>query len=146
MVIYKQNPYICDMKRLLLFTGFLIGILLFFSDKRAEDRRADGYAAQETVLEEKSQAADMQHRIVALGKDLQETQATAPRRAFQTNPSTFNLRTAQTVEKLLQAFRLRNEDVHYKTSENLSVCQTLHISTLFCRMASHVYALRKLVI
>lgn len=135
------------MKHILLVIGLLIGFFLFIPKEGLDgDRLVAGSLPAETVMKEKSSATDVQHCIQTLSDELKDSLCLTPRRTIQTTANAFNFRIHPTVEKLLQTFRLRNMDTTYRISANLSVCQTLRISTLFCRMGQHVYVLRKLII
>lgn len=135
------------MKNILLIIGLLIGLFLFAPDEGAYGDREDGLAsASEAVMKEKSSATDVQHHLEILSNELKDSNCLTPRRVLQTTSNASTFRIHHSVEKLLQAFRLRNTESLCRTTANLSVCQTSQISTLFCRMAQHVYVLRKLII
>lgn len=132
---------------MLFVIGLLIGLFLFVSSE-GSDGNPDGNVClpTETVMKAKSSATDIQHCIETLSNELKESLFLTPRRTIQTTGQAFNLRIYHTVEKLSHVFRLKGMDAHYRISAHLSDCQTIHISTLFCRMGKHVYILRKLII
>lgn len=135
------------MKQILIVIGWLIGLFLFIPKEGVDrDRTTTASLPTESVMKEKSPATDVQHCIQTLSNELKDSLCLTPRRTIQTTATAFNFRIHPTVEKLSQIFRLRNMDTTYRISANLSICQTLRISTLFCRMGQHVYALRKLII
>lgn len=135
------------MKNILLVIGLLIGLFLLAPDEGATGDQESGFAsASEAVMKEKSSATDVQHRLEILSNELKDSNCLTPRRVLQTTSNASVFRIHHSVEKLLQAFRLRNTESLCRTAANLSVCQTSQISTLFCRMGQHIYVLRKLII
>lgn len=135
------------MKNILLIIGLLIGLFLLSPDEGAYGNQEGlSASASEAVMKEKSSATDVQHHLEILSNELKDSNCLTPRRVLQTTSNASTFRIHHSVEKLLQAFRLRNTESLCRTAANLSVCQTNQISTLFCRMAQHVYVLRKLII
>ena len=110
------------MKNFLFILTLLFGILLF-SPQEENESNDIAVSKKEAVMKEKS-SADVQ---------------------YLTN-NTFHLRTLKIAEKVLQDIRLKEMNAQRKVLENVSECQTVNLSTLFCRMAQHVFALRKLII
>lgn len=134
------------MKHLLLLIGLLIGTLLFASEGETGGNGPATPDARETVMKEKNAATDIHYRIEALGNELKGTKGLAPRRVFQPTGQSFQIRFQQSFDKLLQALRQRTQGTIYKISEGVSLGQTIHLSTLFCRNGHHIFALRKLII
>lgn len=134
------------MKHLLLLIGLLIGTLLFASESATDGSGQTAPDARETVMKEKNPAADIHYHIQALGNELKDNSALAPRRVFQTTSHSFQARFQQSFDKLLQTLRQRGQGAIYKISQSVSLGQTVHLSTLFCREGHHVFALRKLII
>lgn len=134
------------MKRLLLFIGLLIGTLLFVSENETAGNDQATPQGQETVMKEKNPVSDIHYRIEALGNELKESNCLTPRRVFQPTSQSFQIRFQQSFDKLLQSLRQRSLGAIFKTSEDLSLGQSIHLSTLFCRAGHHVFALRKLII
>ena len=91
-------------------------------------------------------SADVQYYLTILSSDLKDSKGLTARRTVQTTNNTFQLRIQKSAEKELQYIRLKEINALRKVSENVSECQTINLSTLFCRMAQHVFALRKLII
>lgn len=135
------------MKSFLLLIGLLIGTLLFASENETDgSEQATPSAAQETVMKEKNPASDIRYRIETLGNELKESNCLAPRRVLQTGSATWQVRLPNSFTRLLESLRQRTLGACYKTSEEVSSGQTIHLSTLFCCKARHVFALRKLII
>ena len=134
------------MKNVLFIIGLLIGTLLFASENETDGSRTATAAAQETVMKEKNPASDIHYRIEALGNELKENNCLTPRRVLPTPINAFQVRLQNTFTKVLQALRLKTQDAGYKISEDVSLGQTIHLSTLFCCKGHHVFALRKLII
>lgn len=135
------------MKNILLIIGLWIGLFLLAPHEDANgDREGMTSSASEAVMKEKPSAADVQHHLEILSNELKDSNCLTPRRVLQTTSNASTFRIHHSVEKLLQAFRLRNTESLCRTAANLSVCQTNQISTLFCRMGQHIYVLRKLII
>ncbi|MCD8269028.1 MAG: hypothetical protein LUD46_11645 [Parabacteroides sp.] len=122
----------------------LLGCLLFSS---LEETNSDEFtvSGKEAVMKEKG-SADVQYYLTILSSDLKESKGLTARRTVQTTNNTFQLRIQKNAEKVLQDLRLKETNALRKVSENVSECQTINLSTLFCRMAQHVFALRKLII
>ena len=93
-----------------------------------------------------SSSADVQYYLNVLSTDLKESKGLNARRTVQLTNNTFHLRTLKIAEKALQDIRLKEMNVQRKVLENVSECQTINLSTLLCRTAQHVFALRKLII
>lgn len=134
------------MKNFLFVIGLLIGTLLFASENETDGSRTATAALQETVMKEKNPASDIHYRIEALGNELKENNCLTPRRVLPTTINAFQVRLQHTFTKVLQALRLKTHDAGYKVSEDVSLDQTIHLSTLFCCKGRHVFALRKLII
>ncbi|WP_455637471.1 hypothetical protein [Parabacteroides sp.] len=132
------------MKKILFILTLLLGCLFFSSQ---EEINSDEIVVpnKETVMKEKG-SADVQYYLTILSSDLKESKGLTARRTVQTTNNTFQLRIQKSAEKELQYIRLKEINALRKVSENVSECQTINLSTLFCRMAQHVFALRKLII
>lgn len=132
------------MKNFLFILTLLLGCLLFPSQ---EETNSDEFtvSGKEAVMKEKG-SADVQYYLTILSSDLKESKGLTTRRTVQTTNNTFQLRIQKSAEKELQDLRLKETNALRKVSENVSECQTINLSTLFCRMAQHVFALRKLII
>ena len=132
------------MKNFLFILTLLFGILLF-SPQEENESDTVAMSKKEAVMKEKS-SADVQYYLTVLSTDLKESKGLTARRTVQLTNNTFHLRTLKIAEKVLQDIRLKDMNAQRKVLENVSECQTIHLSTLFCRMAQHVFALRKLII
>ena len=132
------------MKNFLFILTLLFGILLF-SPQEENESNDIAVSKKEAVMKEKS-SADVQYYLTVLSTDLKESKGLTARRTVQLTNNTFHLRTLQIAEKVLQDIRLKEMNAQRKVLENVSECQTVNLSTLFCRMAQHVFALRKLII
>ena len=132
------------MKKILFILTLLLGCLFFSSQ---EEINSDEIVVpnKETVMKEKG-SADVQYYLTILSSDLKDSKGLTARRTVQTTNNTFQLRIQKSAEKELQYIRLKEINALRKVSENVSECQTINLSTLFCRMAQHVFALRKLII
>ena len=91
-------------------------------------------------------SADMQYFLTVLSTDLKGSNGLTARRTVQSTNNTLNLRTLKIAEKVLQDIRLKEMNTLRKISLDVSECQTINLSTLLCRMAQHVFVLRKLII
>lgn len=134
------------MKQFLIIIGILIGAVLFATNDPVGSKDACNAVLRETVMKEKNEATDIRHKIEAISNELKESQCLMPRRVVQTSSPTINLRLSNNGVRMLQLFRLKQEGESYRISKSLSICQTLHISSLLCRMGRHVVILRKLII
>ncbi|MDH6357012.1 hypothetical protein [Parabacteroides sp. PF5-9] len=99
----------------------------------------------EAVMKEKN-AADMQHRLETITKDLRNSSGLTPRRNFQTSSQTINVRFLKNTERIIQYIRLKNQNCLQKVSEYVSFNETTNHSALLTRMRYHVFALRKIII
>lgn len=88
----------------------------------------------------------MQYFLTVLSTDLKGSNGLTARRTVQSTNNTLNLRTLKIAEKVLQDIRLKEMNTLRKISLDVSECQTINLSTLLCRMAQHVFVLRKLII
>ena len=134
------------MKQFLIIIGIFIGTLLYSANEPVGNSSDIYTALKETVMKEKNDSSDIQHKIEAISNELKGSNCLMPRRLVQTSASGFNLRLFNNGEKALQLFRLKQEGDSYKISQNLSIHQTITISSLLFRMGHHVFALRKLII
>lgn len=133
------------MKNFLFIIGLLISAMLFVPEEETKSWDMVASATQETIMEE-NEDSEHQRNFVVLSKGLKSSNCLIPRRISQTSGHSFHLRVWKNMEKLLQDMRLRGENKLHKVIHHTSTDQTAHISTLLCRMAEHVYALRKLII
>lgn len=132
------------MKNILYLLTLLFGILLFAPQEEIEGSD-NVVSATEAVMQEKY-SADIQYYLAVLSTDLKDSKGLTARRTLQLTNNTFHLRSLKLAEKVLQDIRLKEMNAQRKVLENVSECQTINLSTLFCRMAQHVFALRKLII
>nr|WP_129735575.1 hypothetical protein [Parabacteroides goldsteinii] len=132
------------MKNILFILTLLFGILLFSPQEETESNDIV-MSNKEAVMKEKS-SADMQYFLTVLSTDLKGSNGLTARRTVQSTNNTFNLRIQKMAERVLQDMRLKEIDALRKVSQNVSECQTINLSTLLCRMAQHVFVLRKLII
>lgn len=132
------------MKNILFILTLLFGILLFSPQEEITSNDI-AVSKQEAVMKEKS-SADLQYYLMVLSTDLKESKGLTARRTVQSTNNTFHLRTLKIAEKVLQSIRLKSMNMQRKVLENVSEYQSINLSTLFCRMAQHVFALRKLII
>ncbi|WP_075556770.1 hypothetical protein [Parabacteroides timonensis] len=132
------------MKNILFILTLLFGILLFSPQEEIESNDIV-MSNKEAVMKEKS-SADMQYFLTVLSTDLKGSNGLTARRTVQSTNNTFNLRIQKMAERVLQDMRLKEINALRKVSQNVSECQTINLSTLLCRMAQHVFVLRKLII
>ncbi len=132
------------MKNFLFILTLLFGILLFSPQEEIESNDTV-VSNKEAVMKEKS-SADMQYFLTVLSTDLKGSNGLTARRTIQSTNNAFNLRTLKMAEKILQNIRLKEMNALRKISLDVSECQTINLSTLLCRMAQHVFVLRKLII
>lgn len=134
------------MKHLLLLIGICLASLLLPAEGNREDGRDTSGMTREAVMEERNATQDYQHRLEAIGNDLKGSQCLTPRRVFQPTSQLLDLRLSQQAGKLLQSFRLRQEEGLSRLSCQISSRQSTYLTALAFRMARQVFALRKLVI
>lgn len=132
------------MKNILFILTLLLGALLFSPQEEIESNEM-AVSQKEAVMKEKG-SADIQYYLNVLSSDLKGSNGLTSRRTVQSTNYTFNVRTLKVAERMLQDIRLKEANALRKVSENVSECQTINLSTLFCRMAQHVFVLRKLII
>ncbi|KKB45707.1 MULTISPECIES: hypothetical protein [Parabacteroides] len=132
------------MKNFLFILTLLFGILLFSPQEEIESNDTV-VSNKEAVMKEKG-SADMQYFLTVLSTDLKGSNGLTARRTIQSTNNAFNLRTLKMAEKILQDIRLKEMNALRKISLDVSECQTINLSTLLCRMAQHVFVLRKLII
>lgn len=132
------------MKNILFILTLLLGALLFSPQEEIESNEM-AVSKKESVMKEKG-SADIQYYLNVLSSDLKGSNGLTSRRTVQSTNYTFNVRTLKVAERMLQDIRLKEANALRKVSENVSECQTINLSTLFCRMAQHVFVLRKLII
>lgn len=132
------------MKNFLFILTLLSGILLFSPQEEIESNDTV-VSNKEAVMKEKG-SADMQYFLTVLSTDLKGSNGLTARRTIQSTNNAFNLRTLKMAEKILQDIRLKEMNALRKISLDVSECQTINLSTLLCRMAQHVFVLRKLII
>lgn len=132
------------MKNILFILTILLGALLFSPQEEIESNEM-AVSKKESVMKEKG-SADIQYYLNVLSSDLKGSNGLTSRRTVQSTNYTFNVRTLKVAERMLQDIRLKEANALRKVSENVSECQTINLSTLFCRMAQHVFVLRKLII
>ena len=132
------------MKNFLFILTLLFGILLFSPQEEIESNDTV-VSNKEAVMKEKG-SADMQYFLTVLSTDLKGSNGLTARRTIQSTNNAFNLRTLKMAEKILQDIRLKEMNALRKISLDVSDCQTIKLSTLLCRMAQHVFVLRKLII
>ena len=132
------------MKNFLFILTLLFGILLFSPQEEIESNDTV-VSNKEAVMKEKG-SADMQYFLTVLSTDLKGSNGLTARRTIQSTNNAFNLRTLKMAEKILQDIRLKEMNALRKISLDVSECQTINLSTLLCRMAQHVFVLRKIII
>ena len=132
------------MKNFLFILTLLFGILLFSPQEEIESNDTL-VSNKEAVMKEKG-SADMQYFLTVLSTDLKGSNGLTARRTIQSTNNAFNLRTLKMAEMILQDIRLKEMNALRKISLDVSECQTINLSTLLCRMAQHVFVLRKLII
>lgn len=133
------------MKNFLFIFTLLLGALLFLPQEEPEAADHSVVASAETVMKENS-ASDSQQKFEIIRNELKDSKGLTSRRTVQTVNRTVSFRFQRSVEKLLQLLRLKEENSLRKISEEVSLRQTIHLSTLLCRKGYHVYALRKILI
>ena len=132
------------MKNILFILTLLFGILLFSPQEETESNDII-VSKNEAIMKEKN-SADIQYFLTVLSTDLKGSNGLTARRTVQSTNNTFNLRIQKIAERVLQDIRLKEMNALRKVSQNVSECQTINLSTLLCRMAQHVFVLRKLII
>ena len=132
------------MKNILFILTLLFGILLF--SPQAETESNDIIVSKNEAIMKEKNSADMQYFLTVLSTDLKGSNGLTARRTVQSTNNTFNLRIQKIAERVLQDIRLKEMNALRKVSQNVSECQTINLSTLLCRMAQHVFVLRKLII
>ncbi len=145
-MFHNKTLYICSMKHLLLIIGVFVGALLLTSTDRVLEGEKLGLSVREAVMQKQSDASDIQHKIEAISNDLKDCSCLTPRRVFFSSNTLTNVRLTNSVERLIQWFRLKQVSAAYKISENISIYQNHYISSLFCSMGNHVFNLRKLIL
>ena len=134
------------MKNFLFILTLLFGMLLFVPEDVQNNRSMPDLSAQnEAVMKEKG-AADMRHHLEILSNDLKGSNCLTPRRTVQATTNTINIRLLKIEKKAIQYFRLKEINLLRKVSEEVTICQTINLSALLCRMGYHVYGLRKIII
>lgn len=133
------------MKNILIILSliFSCALLSLLDDTNAgmEERAV----VKESTMQEKG-SADAQRNFEVISNDLKSSNCLTPRRVSQNSNSNIELRTWKTLERALQNLLLRNTNQYHKLTQHISTNQTINISTLFCRMAEHVFTMRKLII
>ena len=146
MFFTQEFIYLCNMKDFLIILTLLFGILLFVpKDVQNNDTMPDLQAKTEMVMLEKG-AADLQHNLEILSCDLKSCNCLTPRRTTQNISNTLNIRLLKIEKRTIRYFRLKEINILRKVSEEVTTYQTIHFSTLLCRMGYHVYGLRKIII
>lgn len=133
------------MKNLLFILTMLLGLLMFSPEEEGDGSGDVAVSPKEAVMKEKG-AADTQYYLDVLRSDLKECKGLNARRTIQLTDNTSLSRAQKTAVKVLQDIRLKEMNAQRKVLENVSECQTINLSTLLCRTAQHVFALRKLLI
>lgn len=134
------------MKNLLFILTLLFGILLFAPENIQDNDTALGLQAQQEVVMIEKGTADIQHNLEILSSDLKNSNCLIPRRSIQNVNNTFNIRLLKIEKRVIQYFRLKETNLLRKISEKVTICQTINLSTLLCRMGYQVYGLRKIII
>ncbi|MBP3519331.1 MAG: hypothetical protein J6K31_13240 [Parabacteroides sp.] len=134
------------MKNLLFILTLLFGILLFAPENIQDNDTALGLQAQQEVVMIEKGTADIQHNLEILSSDLKSSNCLTPRRSIQNINNTFNIRLLKIEKRVIQYFRLKETNLLRKISEKVTICQTINLSTLLCRMGYQVYGLRKIII
>lgn len=120
-------------------------MLLFVPEEETKSNELCMATSQEAVMKEKS-SSDVQHRLEVLSNELKGSNCLTPRRNIQTTGFSFELRVLKNIEKAFWDKRLKEVNQLCKVSEDVSISQTINLSTLLCRMGYHVYSLRKILI
>lgn len=134
------------MKNFLFILTLLFGMLLFVPEEVQNSVDMPDLSVQsEAVMKEKG-AADMQQNLEILSNDLKGSNCLTPRRTVQATTNTLNIRLLKIEKKAIEYFRLKEINLLRKVSEEVTLCQSINLSTLLCRMGYHVYGLRKIII
>lgn len=134
------------MKNFLFILTLLFGMLLFVPEEVQNSVGVPDLSVQsEAVMKEKG-AADMQQNLEILSNDLKGSNCLTPRRTVQATTNTLNIRLLKIEKKAIEYFRLKEINLLRKVSEEVTLCQSINLSTLLCRMGYHVYGLRKIII
>ncbi|MDL2208816.1 hypothetical protein LJB97_04255 [Parabacteroides sp. OttesenSCG-928-O15] len=125
--------------------GILLTLLMFSTPEEIIEGESR-MAMSESYIEEKSDAADLQHRFEMISQDMKNSNCLTPRRPIQSTFHIPNVRVIKTATRILHEARIKGAEQIQKISEYRSLCQTTLNSSLFCRWGSHVFSLRKIVI
>lgn len=143
---FQKTLYICCVKQLLYIFGLLFALFLFPPEKALQNKEDVFLCNTETITKEDS-SSDMQHQISILSNDLKSNNLLTPRRAFQISSNATSLRVLDTsTYRLIQYLRVKNLTNLSKTQEQSAFVRSVTCSSLFCSMAHHVFAMRKLII
>ena len=136
------------MKNFLYIMTFLVGVCFFAWDGLQGDKEAaDGMSVQtEALVKGKNQADDMQHKLEVLSCELAGSNCLTPRRVVQSVNTSVNVRFLKILEKTIQYIRLKEVNLLRKVFEEVTIDETINVSTLLCRRGYHVYGLRKIII
>lgn len=126
--------------------GILIALLFFSIEKNGEKSNACTALTTSEAVVQKEACSDMQTQIAVLSKDLKDNHLLTPRRTFTSVTQNITIREYDGVSRILQYFRLKGGNILEKVQEKETYTQTIYFSTLFCRMAHHVFVMRKLLI
>lgn len=106
------------------------------------------HAARQTedcTLQNNSPESQQKQLMFELSDGLKKSACVAPR-GFQLPVSSPTERTCRNITRFIRIAQLKEDNNLHKTSETVSVFQTINHSSLLCRSGYHIYALRKIII
>lgn len=121
----------------------VVGIICALPEKEA---KADHQLTTREAIMKEKYASDMEHNLEVISSDLKGSNLNILHRNIQLANQSFPIRSHQSVERAIRLFRLKTQEQIHKVNEQLTICQTINLSTLHCRWGSQIYALRKLII
>lgn len=134
------------MKKVLSILGLLCAICLLNPGNGSGTLAyAAGEVEENCTLQNRSSDSQQKQLIFELSDELKKSACVAPR-GFQLPTFTPTERTFRNITRLVRIVQLKEENNLHKTSETVSVSQTINYFSLLCRSGYHIYALRKIII
>lgn len=133
------------MKKVLSILGLLCAICLL-NPGNGSDSMA--YASEQTescTLQNNPLDSQQKQLMFELSDGLKKSACIAPR-GFQIPSSSPTERSYRSILRFVRIAQLKEDNNLHKTSETVSVFQTINYSSLLCRSGYHIYALRKIII
>lgn len=133
------------MKKFLFILGLIISCVVFSQMDDINLLGESPVAMNESIMQEKD-SADAQRNFEVISNDLKSSNCLTPRRVSQTNSNSVDLRVWKTLKREIQSLLLKSTNQFHKVSQHINTNKSVIISSLFCRMAEHVFTMRKLII